>query len=258
MNYEDRETKRPVNKPERPAGPLKTHELPPLPYASGALEPFIDARTMELHHGKHHAGYVKKLNAALQDFPELQERSATWLLLHSANLPKKISEDVHNNAGGHVNHSLFWLSMTPAGSGKPIGPLADAIERDFGGLRQFKQEFAKAGNGVFGSGWVWLVRVKNSGKLQVCTTAGHDNPLSQGSFPIIVNDVWEHAYYLKHENRRKEYVDAWWSVVDWREASRRFEKSALPAEQDWENEGGTTKKSSAAADLPEILEELLD
>lgn len=258
MNYEDRETIRPITKPKGPGSPLKTHELPPLPYATNALEPYIDARTMELHHGKHHAGYVKKLNAALKEFPELQERSATWLLLHSGNLPKKIRDDVHNNAGGHVNHSLFWLSISPGGSGEPGGPMADAIERDFGGLDQFKDEFVKAGSGVFGSGWVWLARVKNSGKLKVCTTAGHDNPLSQGSFPILVNDVWEHAYYLKHENRREDYLKAWWSVVDWKEAARRFEKSTLPAEQDWEDEGGTTQKAPASAELPEIFEKLLD
>lgn len=224
-------------------------ELPPLPYTSNALEPCIDARTMVLHHGKHHASYVTKLNAALKEFPDLQTRTASWLLLHSRDLPQTIRADVLNNAGGHVNHSLFWRGMSPAGGGKPSGALADAIEHDFGGLGQFKQEFVRSGGGLFGSGWVWLVREKDSGILKIQTTSGHDNPLTQGCFPILVNDVWEHAYYLKYENRRDDYLNAWWSIVDWQEAARRFEKSALPAVQDWEDEGGTTKKSSTPGDI---------
>lgn len=233
-------------------------ELPPLPYANDALEPYIDARTMELHHGKHHAGYVTKLNAALEEHPELRKRTASWLLLHCDDLPQEIRADVLNNAGGHVNHSLFWRGMSPASGGNPSGPLADAIERDFGGLSQFKHEFVQSGAGLFGSGWVWLARVKDSGNLKIYTTSGHDNPLMQGCFPILVNDVWEHAYYLKHENRREDYLDAWWSVVDWKEASRRFKKSAFPAVKDWEDEGGATNKLSAPDELTETLEELLD
>lgn len=232
-------------------------ELPPLPYSNNSLEPYIDERTMELHHGKHHASYVSKLNAALEDSPDLCERTASWLLVHSDDLPEKIRTAVHNNAGGHVNHSLFWLGMSPDGGGDPSGLLAEAIERDFGSLEQFKKEFSDAGAGLFGSGWVWLAREKDTGKLKIYTTSGHDNPLMHGCFPIIVNDVWEHAYYFKHENRRGDYLDAWWSVVDWNEAFRRFERSTFPDVEDWEDEGGATKKSPTPGELSEILEKLL-
>jgi len=218
-----------------------THILPPLPYAHADLEPYIDARTMRLHHGEHHAGYVASLNAALAEFPELRARTASWLLLHSNSFPQRIRATVRNNAGGHVNHSLFWRAMSPAGGDVPTGPLADAIDRDFGNLNRFKTRFAEAGEKHFGSGWVWLARAKhNGGKLQIYTTAGHDNPLMQGRFPILLNDVWEHAYYLEYENRRRDYLDAWWSVVDWEEAARRFEYSDRSAEREWEGEGGST------------------
>jgi len=204
------------------------HLLPALPYAHEALEPHIDARTMLLHHGKHHAGYVAALNAALQAFPDLQERSAPWLLLNPGKLPRAIRTAVRNNAGGHVNHSLFWQAMSPLeGGAPPTGALAIAIVRDFGSLAQFKLQFSEAGGKLFGSGWVWLVRVKkDGGRLQVCTTAGHDNPILEGRYPILVNDVWEHAYYLKHENRRAAYLDGWWSIANWKEAARRFEHYA--------------------------------
>ena len=204
------------------------HLLPALPYAHEALEPYIDARTMLLHHGKHHAGYVAALNAALQAFPDLKERSAPWLLLNPGKLPRAIRTTVLNNAGGHVNHSLFWQAMSPLeGGAPPIGALAIAIVRDFGSLAQFKLQFSEAGGKLFGSGWVWLVRVKkDGGRLQVCTTEGHDNPITEGRYPILVNDVWEHAYYLKHENRRAAYLDGWWSIANWKEASRRFERYA--------------------------------
>jgi superoxide dismutase, Fe-Mn family len=215
------------------------HVLPPLPYAHAALEPYIDARTLMLHHGKHHAGYVASLNSALEQFPELHARNALWLLLHSNNVPQKIRTIVRNNAGGHVNHSLFWKAMAPAGGGSPTGALAAAIERDFGSLDRLKARFAEAGEKHFGSGWVWLARAKrNGGKLRIYTTSGHDNPLMQGRFPILLNDVWEHAYYLKYENRRGDYLQSWWSVVNWEEAARRFERSDRSAEQDWEGEGG--------------------
>ena len=214
------------------------HVLPPLPYAHTALEPYIDSKTLMLHQSKHHASYVAGLNGALEKFPELHARSAIWLLLHSNNVPQKIRTGVRNNAGGHVNHSLFWRAMSPAGGGSPVGPLAAAIDRDFGSLDRFKARFAEAGEKQFGSGWVWLARAKNGGKLSVYTTSGHDNPLMQGRFPILVNDVWEHAYYLKYENRRSDYLHAWWSVVNWGEAARRFEHSDHSAEQDWEGEGG--------------------
>jgi Fe-Mn family superoxide dismutase len=216
------------------------YQLPPLPYALSALEPHIDARTMMLHHDKHHAGYVAKLNAALAESPELHAHTAAWLLVHSNSVPEKNRAAVRNNAGGHVNHSLFWRAMSPAGGGAPAGALAEAIERDFGSLDRFKARFTEAGEKHFGSGWVWLARSKhNGGKLQVYTTSGHDNPLMQGHFPILLNDVWEHAYYLKYENRRGDYLQAWWSIVDWVEAARRFEYSDWSAERDWEGEGGS-------------------
>jgi len=207
------------------------HMLPPLPYDYAALEPHIDARTMVLHHDRHHASYVETLNSTLEKYPELRERTAIWLLLNPGNIPAEARVAVSNNAGGHINHGMLWRAMAPGGGG-PSGALAGAIERDFGGLEKLKARFEEAGAKVFGSGWVWLVRNhKDSGKLQVCTTAGHDNPLTQGHFPLLVNDVWEHAYYLKHENRRADYLKGWWAVVNWREAARRFEHSGLPPER---------------------------
>jgi Fe-Mn family superoxide dismutase len=216
------------------------HMLPPFPYYHASLEPHIDARTMTLHHDQHHASYVANLNSALEEFPELHEHTALWLLLNLRKVPQTIRTAVRNNAGGHVNHSLFWRAMSPGGGGEPTGALADAIKRDFGGLEQFKARFDDAGGKLFGSGWVWLVRARqDGGRLLVCTTSGHDNPLMQGRFPILVNDVWEHAYYLKHENRRGDYLKGWWPVVNWEEAARRFEHSDHSAEQDWEGEGGS-------------------
>jgi Fe-Mn family superoxide dismutase len=205
---------------------------------------------MMLHHDKHHAGYVTNLNAALEKFPDLQERSASWLLQNLAKGPEAVQAAVRNNAGGHLNHSLFWRVMSPAGGGAPAGLLADAIKRDFGGFDQFKIQFADAGAKVFGSGWVWLARVqKDGGKLQVYTTAGHDHPLMQGHLPLLVNDVWEHAYYLKYENRRPDYLKGWWAVANWEEVARRFEFSDRSAEQEWEDEGGSVlaPQSPAAA-----------
>jgi Fe-Mn family superoxide dismutase len=216
------------------------HLLPALPYDPAALEPHIDARTMLLHHGQHHASYVANLNSALEESPELHERSALWLLLNLAKLPQKIRSAVRHNAGGHVNHSLFWRAMSPASGGAPAGPLADAIKRDFGGLEQLKAQFDDAGGKLFGSGWVWLARTqRDGGGLEIYTTSGHDNPLMQVHFPILLNDVWEHAYYLKHENRRAEYLKSWWAVVNWPEAARRFERSDHSVERDWEAEGGS-------------------
>ncbi len=215
------------------------HKLPELPYSLAALEPHIDARTMALHHGKHHASYVENLNSALAKYPDLHERTAVWLLLNPGKIPEAARTTVRNNAGGHVNHSMLWRAMSPRGGGEPTGALADAIKRDFGSFAQFKARFAEAGGKLFGSGWVWLARVQqDGGKLQVYTTAGHENPLMQGHFPVLVNDVWEHAYYLKHENRRADYLSAWWAVANWAEASRRFALSDDSHEQEWESEGG--------------------
>jgi Fe-Mn family superoxide dismutase len=202
------------------------HVLPPLPYDAAALEPHIDARTMELHHGKHHASYVEKLNKAIAPYPEIQEQSASWLLLNLDEVPEKARTAVRNNAGGHVNHSLFWKAMSPNGGGEPSGRLADAIGRDFGSFEKFRTQFEQAGADLFGSGWTWLARSGQEGRrLVILTTAGHGNPMMQGYFPILLNDAWEHAYYLKYQNRRPDYLHAWWSIVDWEEASRRFERS---------------------------------
>jgi superoxide dismutase, Fe-Mn family len=231
-----------------PGGGVAKHLLPPLPYDHAALEPYIDARTMMLHHDKHHATYVEKLNAALEPFPELREKTALWLLLNADKLPKDIRVAVRNNAGGHVNHSLFWQAMSPVsnqGGGTPAGPLADAIKHDFGSFELFKARFDKAGVTLFGSGWVWLARAQNDGgRLEVMTTTGHDNPLMQGHFPLLLNDVWEHAYYLKHENRRADYLHAWWRVVNWQEVARRYELSDHSAEQRWDADGGHLLKAA--------------
>jgi len=213
------------------------HILPPLPYDHAALEPHIDARTMKLHHDMHHASYVEKLNAELEKYPELEERTATWLLRNRGKVPGAARKIVHNNAGGHVNHSMLWRAMSPNGGGEPTAALADAIKRDFGGFEKFKARFDAAGIREFGCGWVWLVSVRQEGgKLQVETTTGHDNPLTQGHFPLLVNDVWEHAYYLKHENRRPDYLHGWWAVANWEEAARRFELASGSVAAELEDE----------------------
>ncbi len=199
------------------------HLLRPLPYPPEALEPHVDARTMLVHHGKHHASYVEKLNAALEGFPDLRQKSALWLLLNPDKLPEGIRSAVRNNAGGHVNHSLFWQAMSPSGGGAPSGALADAIARDFGSFDLFKAQFEKAAVALFGSGWVWLVRTPGAaGRLEIMTTQGHEHPQAANRHPVLLNDVWEHAYYLKYENRRSDYLGGWWAVVNWQEAGRRF------------------------------------
>ena len=229
-----------------------THVLPALPFDPAALAPHIDLRTMQIHHGKHHATYVEKLNDALKEAPEFQQKTALWLLLNLVKLPENIRDAVHHNAGGHVNHSLFWQAMSPpaASGGKPSGALADAIVRDFGSFDGFKEKFDKAGAAVFGSGWVWLVRAqKNDGRLEIITTPGHDHPLMQGCFPLLLNDVWEHAYYLKHENRRPEYLSGWWPVVNWHEAARRFANNDDTTDPQRETEGGTPAPAAIEAAL---------
>jgi Fe-Mn family superoxide dismutase len=219
-------------------GSLK-HLLPALPYGHAALEPHIDARTMTLHHDMHHASYVTNLNSALEKYPALREYSALWLLLNPGKIPEDVKASVRNNAGGHVNHSMLWRAMSPDGGGEPTAALADAIKRDFGSFEKFKAKFDEAGTKQFGSGWVWLVRAQqDGGELKVLTTSGHANPLMEGHFPLLVNDVWEHAYYLKHENRRADYLKGWWPVVNWQEAARRFELSDLSPERSWESDGG--------------------
>lgn len=191
-----------------------THELPKLPYAFDALEPHIDARTMEIHHDKHHAAYVNNLNGALEGHEELQKKSALSLIKDLSEVPDDIRNAVRNNGGGHVNHSMFWSSMSTGGGGSPDGKLAEDIGAAFGGFEAFKDAFKKAGMTRFGSGWSWLA-VAEDGSLMVTSTANQDNPVSEGMIPLLGLDVWEHAYYLKYQNLRGDYIDAFWNVVDW-------------------------------------------
>jgi superoxide dismutase, Fe-Mn family len=197
------------------------HTLPPLPYPTNALEPHIDAQTMEIHHGKHHNAYVTNLNAALEKAPELADKSLDDLLRNLNSVPEAVRTAVRNNGGGHWNHSQFWQTMGPNGGGGPTGKLADAINSAFGDFEKFKEAFNAAGVGRFGSGWVWLVN--EGGKLAITSTPNQDNPLMDGKAPpILGNDVWEHAYYLKYQNRRPDYLKAWWNTVNWEEVGRRF------------------------------------
>jgi Fe-Mn family superoxide dismutase len=197
------------------------HTLPPLPYPTNALEPHIDAQTMEIHHGKHHNAYVTNLNAALEKAPELAEKSLDDLLRNLNSVPEAVRTAVRNNGGGHWNHSQFWKTMGPNGGGGPTGKLADAINAAFGDFEKFKEAFNAAGAARFGSGWVWLVN--EGGKLAITSTPNQDNPLMDGKAPpILGNDVWEHAYYLKYQNRRPDYLKAWWNTVNWEEVGRRF------------------------------------
>jgi Fe-Mn family superoxide dismutase len=197
------------------------HQLPDLPYSFDALEPHIDARTMEIHHDKHHAGYVKKLNAALEGHADLQGKSVEDLLRGFASVPESIRTAVRNHGGGHANHSLFWTVMSPDGGGAPSGDLADAINGTFGGFDGFKEKFTAAAGGVFGSGWGWLV-VGSDGKLAIEGRPNQDSPLMDGKTPILGVDVWEHAYYLSYQNRRPDYLAAWWNTVDWSAVAKRF------------------------------------
>ena len=195
-------------------------ELPDLPYAYDALEPHIDARTMEIHHSKHHQGYTNKLNAALEG-TGMADRSIEDVLANLDALPADKQTAVRNNGGGYHNHAIFWTTMSPSGGGEPMGDLASAIERDFGSFDAFKDAFAKAAAGQFGSGWAWLV-ADDSGTLSVVGKPNQDSPVMDGLNPILGLDVWEHAYYLNYQNRRPDYISAWWNVVNWTEADRRY------------------------------------
>ncbi len=195
--------------------------LPPLPYAYDALEPHIGKETMTIHHDKHHAAYVNNLNAALEGKAELADKSVEDLVSNLDSVPEAIRPAVRNNAGGHINHTMFWEIMTPGGSSEPTGELAEAIKSAFGSFEDFKKQFNEAGVKRFGSGWAWLVKGKD-GKLAITSTANQDNPLMEGSQPILGNDVWEHAYYLNYQNRRPDYLAAWWSVVNWDKVAERF------------------------------------
>ncbi|MGK7924393.1 MAG: superoxide dismutase [Spirulina sp.] len=196
--------------------------LPPLPYDYDALNPYIDTQTMMLHHDKHHAGYVKNLNAAIAKYPQWKGGSLKDLLENLDDLPEEIRTAVRNNGGGHANHSLFWLLMSPNGGGQPTGKIAKAIEANFGDFETFQQAFNNAGSKRFGSGWAWLV-LKKDGTLAVMSTANQDSPILSGYYPIMGNDVWEHAYYLNYQNRRADYLKAWWNVINWDTVNKQFE-----------------------------------
>ncbi|HJS28947.1 MAG TPA: superoxide dismutase [Anaerolineales bacterium] len=196
-------------------------ELAPLPYAPNALEPYIDAMTMEIHHGKHHAAYTANLNAALDKHPELEGKSIEALLSDLAGVPEDIRGAVRNNGGGFYNHNLFWASMSSNGGGNAKGPVAEAVTKTFGSFEAFKEAFSNAAMTRFGSGWTWLCKDRSGGAV-VMSTANQDTPLAEGLTPLLGLDVWEHAYYLKYQNRRAEYVGNWWNVVNWDEVSRRF------------------------------------
>lgn len=197
------------------------HELPALPYAKDALEPHIDALTMEIHHGKHHQGYVNKLNAALEGHEALASKSVQELLGGIESVPESIQSAVRNNGGGHANHSLFWAHLSPSGGGSPEGELGAAIDKTFGGFDAFKEKFSQSAATRFGSGWGWLV-VNKGGELEVMSTPNQDSPLMAGHTPILGLDVWEHAYYLNYQNRRPDYIEAFWNVVDWGKVAENF------------------------------------
>ncbi len=195
--------------------------LPPLPYAFDALEPYVDKLTMEIHHDKHHGAYVTNLNKALESVPALQGKSIEELLANNcAIVPENIRTAVRNNGGGHINHTMFWQIMAPRAGGQPGGTLAEAIKSTFGSFDQFKEKFNNAALTRFGSGWAWLV--KTGGKLEIVSTANQDSPVMEGKYPVMGLDVWEHAYYLKYQNRRPEYVSNWWNAVNWPEIEKRF------------------------------------
>jgi Fe-Mn family superoxide dismutase len=194
--------------------------LPPLPYAYDALEPHIDARTMEIHHTKHHQTYVNNLNAAIEKAPELAGKSIDDLMRGINSVPEAVRPQVRNNGGGHWNHTMFWELMSANAGGEPSGKLGDAIKSAFGDFAKFKEQFAAAATGRFGSGWAWLLN--DGGKLSITSTPNQDNPLMDGKNAILGLDVWEHAYYLKYQNRRPDYISAWWNVVNWAAVAKRF------------------------------------
>ncbi len=198
-------------------------KLPVLPYDYNALEPYIDARTMEIHHTKHHAAYVNNLNKALEKYPTLQTKTIEDLLTSLKDLPEDVQMAVRNHGGGHYNHTIFWTTMTGNGSGDPTGELGNKIKENFGDYQTFKNLFSEAAASRFGSGWAWLV-MDTKGDLLIRSTLNQDNPISEGLFPLLGLDVWEHAYYLKYQNRRPEYIDAWFHVVDWDAVAKRYNK----------------------------------
>lgn len=201
------------------------YELPPLPYPVDALEPHIDAKTMEIHHDKHHQAYITNANNALKDYPQLAAKPVEELIANLSAVPEAIRTVVRNNAGGHANHSFFWLILGPNAGGSPKGKLADAITSTFGSFDQFKEKIQAAGAGRFGSGWAWLV-INKAGSLEITSTPNQDSPIMDGLKPVLGVDVWEHAYYLKYQNRRPEYLKAVWNVINWDAVSKHFETAA--------------------------------
>jgi len=199
------------------------YELSPLPYDYAALEPHIDAETMKLHHDKHHQAYINNLNGAIEKHPDLSKHTAEDLLRNLSSVPEDIRTTVRNNGGGHVNHSMFWAIMKPGGGGEPTGKIAEQIRKDFGDFAAFKKQFNESTAKQFGSGWGWVIW--DGGKLSITTTPNQDSPLLHGKFPILGNDVWEHAYYLKYQNKRPDYLAAWWNTVNWDEVNKRFEQA---------------------------------
>ena len=199
-------------------------ELPDLPYGYNALEPYIDEATMKVHHDGHHATYVKNLNEVLEGHEEFLKMDVETLLKSLDKVPLEIQTKVKNNAGGHYHHSIFWTMMAPSGEGKPHGKLAETINQTFGGWEAFKEQFNHSALGVFGSGWTWLVL--DSGKLVIVNTLNQDSPISRGEFPVLGLDLWEHAYYLKYQNKRADYIESWWKVVNWQEAEQRLEQAS--------------------------------
>jgi Fe-Mn family superoxide dismutase len=203
---------------------MVTNELPPLPYDYSALEPVIDTRTMQLHHDKHHQAYLTNLIAALDKHPDLKTKNVEEILTDINRVPEDIRTAVRNHGGGHANHSMFWRIMKPKGGGPPTGAIGEAINSTFSNFDNFQTKFNEAGAKHFGSGWVWLVRSKD-GKLDIITTPNQDSPLMQGFYPVLGNDLWEHAYYLTYQNRRPDYLKAWWQLTNWEEINRRFEEA---------------------------------
>ncbi len=203
---------------------MAAFSLPDLPYGYNALEPHIDARTMEIHHSKHHQSYVSNLNAALEKHPDVRSDSIEELMRNLKSVPSDIQTAVRNNGGGHANHSLFWQIMRPNAGGEPGGSVGEQIRSAFGDFGSFREKFANAAKGRFGSGWAWLV-VADGGGVEVTDTPNQDTPLMEGRTPILGLDVWEHAYYLNYQNRRPDYIDAWWNVVNWDEVNSRYEKA---------------------------------
>lgn len=223
-HVEDR-TKRGQTTQPKSAG---AYTLPLLPYGFDALEPYVDRQTMQLHHDKHHQTYVTNLNGAVAKYPDLQRKSAAELIRDLQSVPEDVRATVRNNAGGHVNHSMFWPIMQPrgqGGGGEPTGAIADAIKNAFGGFATFKERFNDAGAKRFGAGWVWLVRTRD-GKLDITSSPNQDNPVMEGAYPVMGNDVWEHAYYLKYQNRRADYLAAWWNTVNWTEVNQRLAQAS--------------------------------